>query len=128
MTKKAIYSKSAVQQQNGVKEPVAGYVINENKPFTEHLEAINQLCIKHKVENLYLFGSAAEGALTPTSDVDFLIKFKDFDLRYYLGNFLELKEGLESLLNRKVDLVEEQTLKNPVLIQSINNNKILIYG
>jgi predicted nucleotidyltransferase len=41
---------------------------------------------------------------------------------------MSLKEKLEQLFGRKVDLVEEQTLKNPILIQSINSNKSLIYG
>jgi len=41
---------------------------------------------------------------------------------------MELKENLESLFGRKVDLLEEQTLKNPILIRSINESKELIYG
>lgn len=39
-----------------------------------------------------------------------------------------LKESLKNIFNREIDLVEEQTLKNPVLIKSINKSKELIYG
>jgi predicted nucleotidyltransferase len=80
------------------------------------------------VDKLYLFGSAAKGDLMPLSDVDFLVKFRDFNLKYYFENFLTLKGSLADILKRKVDLVEQQALKNPVLIRSIEKNKILVYG
>ena len=38
------------------------------------------------------------------------------------------KEIIKNLLHREIDLVEEQTLKNPYLISSIEENKELIYG
>ena len=92
------------------------------------MEAMGQLCAKHHVDKLYLFGSAAKGELMPFSDVDFLVKFKEFNLKYYFENFLALKENLADILKRKVDLIEQQTLRNPILIRSIEKSKILIYG
>jgi predicted nucleotidyltransferase len=41
---------------------------------------------------------------------------------------MDFKESLEKLFGRDVDLVEEQTLRNPILINSINKSKKLIYG
>jgi predicted nucleotidyltransferase len=41
---------------------------------------------------------------------------------------MDLKENLENLFERKVDLVEEQSLRNPILINAINKSKKLIYG
>jgi predicted nucleotidyltransferase len=41
---------------------------------------------------------------------------------------MNFKENLRKLLGREIDLLEEQTLKNPILIRSINNSKELIYG
>jgi predicted nucleotidyltransferase len=41
---------------------------------------------------------------------------------------MELKEKLECLLKRPVDILEEQTIQNPVLRRSIDRNKKLIYG
>ena len=41
---------------------------------------------------------------------------------------MDFKEKLENLFGRKVDLVEEQTLRNPILISAINKSKELIYG
>jgi len=35
---------------------------------------------------------------------------------------------LKNIFKKEIDLIEEQTLKNPILIKSINDNKELIYG
>jgi hypothetical protein len=77
---------------------------------------------------MYLFGSALNSKFKKESDIDLLVKFKPFDLTNYFDNYLHLKQTLEELLGREVDLIEEQTLKNPVLINSINKNKKLLYG
>ena len=60
--------------------------------------------------------------------MDFLVEFDDVDLYNYFDNYMDLKESLEELFDIKVDLVEIQTLKNPILIRSIDRNKKLIYG
>lgn len=92
------------------------------------LDSIQTLCEKHHVEKLYLFGSAAKGTMTEGSDVDLLVKFKEMKTSDYFENFLGLKSELQRIFGRKIDLVELQTLKNPVLIDSINQSKELIYG
>lgn len=92
------------------------------------LDSIQILCEKHQVEKLYLFGSAAKGTMTEGSDVDLLVKFKEMKTSEYFENFLVLKNELQGVFGRKIDLVELQTLKNPVLIESINQSKELIYG
>ncbi|RZL46469.1 MAG: nucleotidyltransferase domain-containing protein, partial [Pedobacter sp.] len=46
----------------------------------------------------------------------------------YFDNYINFKEKLKNLFGRNVDLVEEQTLKNPILIKSINRSKELVYG
>jgi len=86
------------------------------------------LCRKYNVNQLYLFGSYSTGNFTPQSDIDFLVRFDEVDLYNYFDNYLELKQNLEQLLNVSVDLVEEQTVKNPFLLHSINQSKQLIYG
>jgi hypothetical protein len=40
---------------------------------------------------------------------------------------MDFKENLESVFGRKVNLLKEQTLKNPILINSINQTKELIF-
>ncbi len=92
------------------------------------INEINELCKKHHVEKMHLFGSVLTNKFNSKSDIDLLVKFNDFDLKLYFLNYMDLKNKLEKLLERSVDLVEEQTLKNPFLINSINRNKKLIYG
>ena len=89
---------------------------------------ISELCKNHNVEKLYLFGSATNDSFSSKSDVDLLVSFKNVDLVNYFGNYTSLKEKFKKLFKRDVDLLEEQTLKNPILINSINKNKELIYG
>lgn len=93
-----------------------------------NIDALTKLCNLHGVEKMYLFGSALNSKFNATSDIDFLVRFKKIDLAKYFDNYLSFKENLKKLFGRDIDLVEEQTLKNPILIKSINNSKELVYG
>ncbi len=55
-----------------------------------------------------LFGSFARGEATNTSDIDILVKFE----RPIGWDFIILKEYLEDILNREVDLVTEEAIKS----------------
>jgi predicted nucleotidyltransferase len=91
-------------------------------------EGYKLLCKIYKVERMYLFGSATNSNFTNTSDIDLLVKFKNMDLSDYFDNYVGLKNRLEKIFGRNIDLVEEQTLRNPILINSIRNSMELIYG
>ena len=82
----------------------------------------------HKVTSLYVFGSILTDKFNKQSDIDFLIEFGDVDLYNYFDNYIDLKESLENMLKRHVDLVEDKTIKNPILRNSIDRNKKFIYG
>jgi predicted nucleotidyltransferase len=86
------------------------------------------LCRTYNVDKMYLFGSALNQSFNANSDVDFLVKFKEIELADYFNNYINLKENLKSLFGRNIDLLEQQTLKNPILINSINKSKQLVYG
>ena len=94
----------------------------------DHLEGIQRLCKSFHVDKMYLFGSVLNDKFTSESDIDFVVRFKEIDLKEYFENYISFKEELKGLLGREVDLVEEQTLKNPILKESIDNSKKLIYG
>ena len=93
-----------------------------------NIAKLSILCKKHNVAKLYLFGSYAKQKQTEKSDIDLLVTFENVDLYNYFDNYIELKNELENEFKRNVDLVEEQTLKNPFLIESINQSKQYIYG
>ncbi|HEA30409.1 hypothetical protein LCGC14_2496060 [marine sediment metagenome] len=93
-----------------------------------NIENIKSLCDKFHVDKIYLFGSALNSNFNSKSDLDFLVKFKPIDLAEYFNNYISFKKSLKILLDREIDLVEEQTLRNPILIRSIDRTKELIYG
>lgn len=62
-----------------------------------------------------LFGSAARGAANPDSDIDILV---DIPKRMTLLDLIGIKQQLEKVLGKKVDLVEYQALK-PALREKI---------
>ena len=93
-----------------------------------NIDSLNKLCTLYNVEKMYLFGSALNSNFNDKSDVDLLVKFKPIELSQYFDNYMNFKEKLESLLGCEVDLLEEQSLRNPILIKSINKSKELIYG
>ncbi len=94
----------------------------------EIIDDIRKLCVLHKVESLYLFGSALKDNLREDSDYDFVVSFKHMELESYPDNYFSLKFAIHDLLKRDIDLLEKQALNNPYLIKSIDNSKVLIYG
>lgn len=93
-----------------------------------HIESLKKLCDTYNVDKMYLIGSALNSEFTDKSDIDFLVKFKPIELSGYFENYMDFKDDLKNLLGREVDLLEEQTLKNPILRNSVNKTKELIYG
>jgi len=88
---------------------------------------LNELCKKHKVQELYLFGSATNDKFHDLSDIDFLIQFGPVNLLEYFDNYMDLKEELEQLFSRPVDLIENTAIRNPVFRQIVDREKQLIY-
>lgn len=86
-------------------------------------EDIYKIIEKNKGSQVKVFGSIVSGKSTDQSDIDILVKFRDdatlFDL-------VEIKLELESLLNRKVDVVSENGLKNNEIGNSIKMSAMLI--
>lgn len=70
----------------------------------QRLDAIRDLCRKHGVRTLVLFGSASRGDdFDPeNSDVDFYVEFEPMPRG---GKYLDLLVELERELGRPVDLV-----------------------
>jgi uncharacterized protein len=90
-----------------------------------NLHTITQLFRKYNTERAFLFGSAAKGNFNEDSDIDFLFSFpQSMDYEVYADNYFCLLYELQDLLKRDVELVAEKTLKNPFLIESIEESKI----
>jgi len=96
--------------------------------ISSHRAEIEALCCRHHVRRLELFGSTATGEERPDSDVDFLVVFEPLPFGTYSDTYFGLKEALEALLARQVDLVVDSTIKNPYFRKSVERSKVLLYA
>ena len=97
--------------------------------FAPYIPKIQKLCEQHNVGRLYAFGSAlSQDKFTDNSDVDMIVDFDKEAVEDYFLNYFDFKYSLEDLFNRKVDLLEEQPIRNSYLRKSIENSKVLIYA
>ena len=95
-----------------------------------NLQKIIELCRKHRVKSLSVFGSILTDRVNDESDVDLLVDFEPVDHNKfdYVSNYFGLRDALELLFNRKVDLIEEKGLRNKYFIANVNRTKQVIYG
>lgn len=77
------------------------------------------------VERAWIFGSYARGEETPESDIDIMVEYTPGACLGLFG-ICSLIEKLESIIRRKVDLVEKGTLF-PRVAQRVESEKIQIY-
>jgi uncharacterized protein len=89
---------------------------------------IAELCRRHGVRRLEAFGSILGADFDPErSDVDIVVQF-DSGRAGDFHNLLDLKESLESLFGRSVDLVELHALRNQRLRQHIRRSMVPVYA
>ena len=88
-------------------------------------EKISEYFKTQPVLKAWLFGSFARGEETPESDIDILVKF-DRTSPIGLFAYVRMHRELEERLGRKVDLVEEGTLR-PAAQTTANCDLKVIY-
>jgi uncharacterized protein len=90
---------------------------------------IEVLCRALEVRRLDLSGSATGATFdVATSDVDVLVEFDirpGFDC---FGAFFSLKEGLEEIFGRPVDLISSSSVRNPYFHRSLMATKDTLYA
>ena len=95
----------------------------------EKLPTILALCQKHKVKELWVFGSILREDFSHTSDIDFLYEMDDeriTDEESY-DCFWGFYDALIALFDRKIDLVWYYGIKNPYFKEEVDGTKVLIY-
>jgi predicted nucleotidyltransferase len=108
--------------------PIECSIGSKMHPLIENnREAIGVLCRRHGVRRLELFGSILrEDFDAARSDVDILVEF-DPAVAGSFANYLELKESLQGLFGRPVDLVELGAVRNRRLRRYIEQSKSPLY-
>ena len=88
---------------------------------------LRTLCQRYRVERLALFGSAIrEDFDFGESDLDFAVEFEPMTPQEHAESYFGLVEDLESLFERRVDLVEIGAVRNPYLRKEIENTEVVI--
>jgi predicted nucleotidyltransferase len=97
------------------------------KEINNHIEEIQKLCLQHHVKALYAFGSVLQDRLNQSSDIDMIVEFQPLELKSYANNYYNLKFSLQQILDRPVDLLENQAIKNPYFRKEIEKKKQPVY-
>ncbi len=87
------------------------------------------ICRRHRVQRMELFGSAAGARFDPAhSDLDFLVSFQQLGLNEYADAYFGLLEDLQALFQRPVDLVVADAIQNPYFRQAVDATRVLLYA
>lgn len=97
--------------------------------ITDNIQKIIALCHKYGVKSLYVFGSILTNRFNENSDVDFSATFYPEENPLVAGeNRIQFYIGLQKLLGRRIDLVDEVYIRNPYFKEELEETKQLIYG
>ena len=91
------------------------------------IDDIVSVCKKYRIMELSIFGSSIRDDFTQESDVDILVSF-DRNSGINLFDIMELEKEFSMMLNREVDIVEKESLKNPIRKNKILSTREIIYA
>jgi predicted nucleotidyltransferase len=95
----------------------------------KHIGEVAALCRRTGARRLRLFGSALREDFEPeSSDLDFLVDFDPVVPSQYADSYFALKEGLEKLFGRPVDLVSAGSIENPYFRERIEAESQIVYA
>ena len=93
------------------------------------LTAVVDLCAKHRVRRLALFGSGTTDRFDAKkgSDLDFLVDFEPMSPRDHAQAYFGLMEDLQHLLGVRADLVEAGASRNPYFQEAVRNTQVVLF-
>ena len=90
---------------------------------------IEGFCRKYRVKTLEVFGSAVDGSWDPmTSDLDFLVDFESLPPGQLFDHYFDLKDQLQTMFQRRVDLVSPDGIRNPIFLEAVNASRRVLYA
>jgi uncharacterized protein len=100
-----------------------------NTVIDKYREEVAALCQRAGARQLDAFGSAVRDDFDPeTSDIDLLVEFDSLPPARYADAYFALKEGLEALFGRSVDLVTLSSLDNPYFRDRVIAERRTLYA
>lgn len=95
------------------------------KPYEEK---IKKICLELHLKRLDLFGSAVTEQFSPESDLDIIVEFKRNEITNLFDNYFALKERLQNIFHRPIDIIIEGSVKSPYLKASISQTRKNVYA
>jgi predicted nucleotidyltransferase len=74
------------------------------------IKRIKDFCLKWGIIRFEVFGSILRSDFSPQSDIDVLVSF-DNHIHHSLFDLVDMKEELESVLDRKVDILTRKSVE-----------------
>ena len=100
--------------------------LQRNGVFLEYSDVVH-LCKKYSINELSVFGSSIREDFSKNSDIDILVSFSK-DSEITLFDIMDLEKEFSELLKREVDIVEKESLKNPIRKTKILSTMEIIYA
>ena len=86
-----------------------------------------EFCRKWKVTEFALFGSILREDFGPESDVDVLVTFQP-QAQWSLWDLVDMRDELQELFGREIDLIEKEALRNPFRRHEILKSYRVVYA
>ena len=90
-------------------------------------DKINEFCRRWRISELALFGSILREDFRGDSDVDVLVSFSK-GAQWSLYEWVEMREELEQIFGREVDLLSRRSLRNPFRRHEILSTQEVLYA
>ena len=95
----------------------------------EKQDQVHHLCERFGVKRFEVFGSAVRSDnFAADSDLDFLVEFLPTTPIRHADAYFGLLDALRELFGRPIDLLETKAIKNPYLMESINQQRFELYA
>ena len=109
-----------------VAEKSLQYGFKKGRAIPEIIQICGNVFIEDgRIDKAWIFGSYARQDQKQESDLDIMIKLKD-GVSFSLYDMAEIQHRIEELLEKRVDLVEIESL-NPLMLESVIADRIMIY-
>ena len=92
-------------------------------------EQISEVCARHGVAQLHVYGSALHDKFEPEkSDLDLLVEFMPMEPYARVDAYFGRLDELRALLKVKIDLVMVGSVKNQYIARDIERTKQVFYA